>query len=93
MQLTPAQIAACRAFTQANAIIAEWIRGMGGWAALPEKFDISGEGWIQAETAIEQAAGDGDVARVRELGDAYIGRVTAYCKRWEAIMNKSKEAA
>ena len=93
MQLTPAQQLACRTFADASAIINEWIAGMGGWDALPAGFSVSGGRWTQAETEIEEAAGAGDIDRVRDLGQAYILRVMAYCVKWEAIMDKSKEAA
>jgi hypothetical protein len=77
-------------FREACALIDAWVARMCGWDDLPARFDISSERWVEAEVEITKAANAGDVARVRELGDAFIERVRNYLAQWEVRMTEKQ---
>lgn len=70
-----------------------FVERLSSWDALPDKFDISSERWVEAEVEIDRAAQSGDLQRTCELCDEYAERVDKYLAQWETLMSKKARAA
>lgn len=79
-------------FLKGCSLVDEWVARVGGWDDLPDKFDLSSEGWVHAEEEITKAANAGDDAKVQKLGDAFIERIATYLARWEEKMSRKAAA-
>lgn len=92
--LTPSEmIEFCQAVARAaydgmNESVTEFVREMGGWATLPSKFDISSDGWLEAEAKIDRAARAGNLPAVVEASDEYGARVERFLVGWREVMKK-----
>lgn len=87
------QAVARTAYDGMNERVTEFVREMGGWARLPSKFDISSDGWLEAEAAIDRAAQAGDLSAVADAADEYSARVERFLSGWRDVMKKRSSNA
>lgn len=71
-----------------NEQVMRFVLEMGGWAELPNNFDISSDNWIKAEAAIDRAAQAGNLSAVTIAADEYAARVERFLNGWREIMKK-----
>lgn len=76
------------AYYSMNERVTEFVREMGGWATLPSKFDISSDGWLEAEAAIDSAAQAGNLSAVTDAADEYGARVERFLSGWREVMKQ-----
>ena len=80
-------------FRRGSNLIAALVGEMGGWASLPDAFQVSGKAWNEAEDAICKAAYAGRWWETVGLGDEYLKRIEGFCNEWRKKMAKAKGAA
>lgn len=82
------------AYRRANDLLAELLRNFATADEIPATLRISDmepSGWHGAEVALDKAVQRGDWVAACELADAYLGRVTKFCKTWEAKIEADKK--
>lgn len=85
---------ASECYHQASLQIAAFVRELGGWDKLPDKFVISDgddKGWHGAEVAIDLAVQQGDWVATWDLCAAYKARVERYLDGWRKIRNLDRK--
>lgn len=82
-------------YHQVSLQISEFVRELGGWSCLPDKFTISDgddKGWHGAEVAISQAVNRGDYITAWDLCANYKTRVERYLDGWRKVGKSAKSA-
>lgn len=90
--LNPAQAIARATYLRINDVATDWFREFGGVSQLPESFDVSGEGWLEAERQIDEAAKEGNIELTSNLCEQYQKRALAYFEGWRKKLRARKEA-
>lgn len=80
-------------FRQGCAAIDAFVAEMGGWEAMPSRFEIGGKAWEEAEGAISNAAYAGRWWETVALGDEYLRRIKSFCDGWRTVASKAKGAS
>lgn len=93
IRLSPAQRIAQAAYLRINDTLVDWFRDLGGCDNLPTAFDLGGEGWLEAERAIEEAAAAEDIEKTTALCQAYEKRALAYFEAWRKKLEKQNGAS
>lgn len=80
-------------FRQGCATIDAFVAEMGGWEAMPTRFEIGGKAWEEAEDAISASAYAGRWWETVALGDEYLRRIKSFCDGWRTVASKAKGAS
>lgn len=89
--LNSAQIMARAAYRRINDTFVDFFRDLGGCENLPSEFDVSGEGWIEAERLIDEAAQLGEIEKTIALCRQYERRALAYFDAWRKRLGKPEK--
>lgn len=73
-----------------NADVMAFVNEVGGWDQVPDKFDVLGAGWVQAEAEIDAAVAKNDATAATKVCSAYQERVERYLQGWRAIVKDEK---
>jgi hypothetical protein len=90
--LNAAEVIARATYRRINDSITDFFRDLGGVENLPAAFDVTNEGWVEAQRQIDEAAAAFDIEKTIKLCQEYERRALAYFDRWRKKLAK-KEAA